>query len=252
MLRFFRLIRRKLIEEDNMREYIWYAFGEILLVMIGILLALQVNNWNEARKLHIEEERILKSLQTEVSQSITQLESRFKSEKSTTEIIKILLMGGQSMDSLLAHPKVDSMMFAAVWFTVTEVPVMQTYSDLKSSGNISIIQNYEIREELSELQFGLNNLDRQQKDLLSVQQLRIDGIAINDLDFITLLSASEYKEFKSGEKNDYKAFISEQSIRNTLGAKLTLMDTALDIRNEIITSCKKLLKVIESELDQTG
>jgi len=50
MLRFFRTIRKKLIEEDNVRKYLLYAIGEILLVVIGILIALQVNNWNEERK----------------------------------------------------------------------------------------------------------------------------------------------------------------------------------------------------------
>ena len=50
MLRFFRHIRKKLIEQDKVRNYIWYALGEIFLVMIGILLALQVNNWNEEWK----------------------------------------------------------------------------------------------------------------------------------------------------------------------------------------------------------
>lgn len=50
MLRFFRKIRQSLIENGNTRKYFWYALGEILLVMIGILLALQVNNWNEQRK----------------------------------------------------------------------------------------------------------------------------------------------------------------------------------------------------------
>ncbi len=59
MLRFFRQIRQKLIQQENMRKYIWYALGEILLVMIGILLALQVNNWNEERK---QEEVAIKML----------------------------------------------------------------------------------------------------------------------------------------------------------------------------------------------
>ncbi len=59
MLRFFRQIRQKLIEKENMRKYIWYALGEILLVMVGILLALQVNNWNEQRKNRASAELIL-------------------------------------------------------------------------------------------------------------------------------------------------------------------------------------------------
>jgi len=50
MLRFFRQIRQKLMEQNKVRTYILYAIGEILLVVIGILIALQVNNWNELRK----------------------------------------------------------------------------------------------------------------------------------------------------------------------------------------------------------
>jgi hypothetical protein len=59
MLRFFRNIRQKLIEQENVRKYMWYALGEILLVMIGILLALQINNWNEQRKQEQEVIRVL-------------------------------------------------------------------------------------------------------------------------------------------------------------------------------------------------
>ena len=49
MISFFRNIRKKLIAEGHLSKYFWYAVGEIILVMIGILLALQVNNWNEDR-----------------------------------------------------------------------------------------------------------------------------------------------------------------------------------------------------------
>lgn len=49
MIRFFRQLRQSLIMPDNMKKYLIYAIGEILLVVIGILIALQVNNWNQER-----------------------------------------------------------------------------------------------------------------------------------------------------------------------------------------------------------
>ena len=49
MIKIFRKIRQKLIQENKTSSYIKYAIGEIILVMVGILLALQVNNWNELR-----------------------------------------------------------------------------------------------------------------------------------------------------------------------------------------------------------
>lgn len=50
MFRFFRTTRKSLIESDAMKKYLLYAIGEVLLVVLGILIALQINNWNETRK----------------------------------------------------------------------------------------------------------------------------------------------------------------------------------------------------------
>ena len=46
MIKFFRRIRQRLLSENNLSKYLIYAIGEILLVVIGILIALQINNWN--------------------------------------------------------------------------------------------------------------------------------------------------------------------------------------------------------------
>ena len=50
MLTFFRRIRKGLLGSGQARKYLLYAIGEIALVVIGILIALQINNWNEWRK----------------------------------------------------------------------------------------------------------------------------------------------------------------------------------------------------------
>jgi hypothetical protein len=50
MIKFFRKIRQRLLTENKFSKYLLYAIGEIILVVIGILIALQINNWNEKRK----------------------------------------------------------------------------------------------------------------------------------------------------------------------------------------------------------
>ena len=62
MLKIFRRARQQLIKENNISSYLIYAIGEIALVMIGILLALQVNNWNETRKTKKQLNSILKTV----------------------------------------------------------------------------------------------------------------------------------------------------------------------------------------------
>ena len=55
MIKFFRKIRQNLLSEGKTEKYFKYAIGEILLVVIGILIALQINNWNEQRKANKQE-----------------------------------------------------------------------------------------------------------------------------------------------------------------------------------------------------
>lgn len=62
MLTFLRRIRRSLIESGSARKYLLYAIGEIALVVIGILIALQINNWNEWRKDRKKEKIILNDI----------------------------------------------------------------------------------------------------------------------------------------------------------------------------------------------
>jgi hypothetical protein len=66
MLTFLRKIRKSLVVSGQLRKYILYAIGEILLVMIGILLALQVNNWNQAKQLRTEEKEVILLLYNEM------------------------------------------------------------------------------------------------------------------------------------------------------------------------------------------
>ena len=70
MIKFFRKIRQNLLMENKNSKYIKYAFGEIILVMIGILLALQVNNWNEKRKLSNSIESLLVVFENELEANI--------------------------------------------------------------------------------------------------------------------------------------------------------------------------------------
>jgi len=62
MIGFFRKIRKKLADDNKPLKYMRYAIGEIVLVMFGILLALQVNNWNEERKDREKEQKVLETL----------------------------------------------------------------------------------------------------------------------------------------------------------------------------------------------
>jgi hypothetical protein len=62
MIRLFRKIRHKLLSESSYGMYLLYASGEIILVVIGILFAFQIDNWNENRNLRSAEQLLLENL----------------------------------------------------------------------------------------------------------------------------------------------------------------------------------------------
>ena len=67
MIKFFRKIRQKMLTENKISKYFLYAIGEIVLVVIGILIAISINNWNENIKEKQQEKVILTTLKKEFS-----------------------------------------------------------------------------------------------------------------------------------------------------------------------------------------
>ena len=65
MIKFFRKIRQNLLMENKTGKYFKYAIGEIILVVIGILIALQINNWNRNRKIKFQETVYLQDLKND-------------------------------------------------------------------------------------------------------------------------------------------------------------------------------------------
>lgn len=74
MIKFFRKIRQKLLEQNRVSKYLLYAFGEIILVVIGILIALQINNWNEEHKINKIRTQKLSQIESDLKADVISLE----------------------------------------------------------------------------------------------------------------------------------------------------------------------------------
>ena len=75
MIPFFRKIRKKMADDNRPLKYMRYAIGEIVLVVIGILIALQINNWNEFKQARVKEQNYLEAIRNDLEKDITQAES---------------------------------------------------------------------------------------------------------------------------------------------------------------------------------
>lgn len=91
MIRFFRKIRLRLLAENRVSKYLLYAIGEILLVVIGILIAFQVDTWNDLRKKQEDEHKILTELHTTLIGDLGHQEDMIRINKASRESIAYLL-----------------------------------------------------------------------------------------------------------------------------------------------------------------
>ena len=140
--------------------------------------------------------------------------------------------------------------FHEIIFTlVSEVPVIYAYSDLKNNGETGLISNKEISSRFTFLEFKIMDLNRQLADRLLVQQLRLDGFAIDDINFIqTLKALPPNYTISYGPENDYLKLLQNKEFINSIGLKFALSDDALVNRIDLLDEITVLIGLIEDEL----
>lgn len=250
MLRFFRQIRKKLIKEDNVRKYIWYALGEILLVMVGILLALQVNNWNEQRKAESEERVILISLNDDLKIAISESKEMILRDSLGVVIMRDFLLGNDLNKYADNQLTVDSMITVAIWGVGQSTPVIQTYNDIKSSGKTVLIQNEDIRNKFAFLEYTANAIRNNLDDKMIVQQFQVDEIVAKYLDMVTYMERVDTGANYLKMNSDYDSILENKEFRNTIASKQLLSRGLYADRvvfNELLV---ELSELIEKELQR--
>lgn len=149
MIKFFRHIRQRLLSENKFSKYLLYAMGEIILVVIGILIALQINNGNEQRKERAREINYLMNLKADLQSEIENNEEfarfRFEKAKAASELLKGV--APNSIEEVLVYTDRYEKVF--IWNIF--VPNNNTFKELLSSGNLSLIKNEAIKNGLLEL-----------------------------------------------------------------------------------------------------
>lgn len=102
MIKFFRNIRQNLLMEHKTSKYFKYAIGEIVLVVIGILIALQINNWNEGRKDEKRAKELIEKLKVEISEIVNYLKySNEGIEHQLSYLQKVLNSNETNIDTII-------------------------------------------------------------------------------------------------------------------------------------------------------
>ncbi|MEZ4803060.1 MAG: DUF6090 family protein [Gelidibacter sp.] len=162
MTKLFRNIRHRLLRENRFSRYLMYAIGEIILVVIGILIALQINNWNEARKNKTSEQQLLKALLVEFKSNLVTLDQVI--EVNDANIKNSILLGQYTGPSLpnFDEKELSQLMVGIFKMEPRYSPTQGTVQEIINSGKLSILSDSKLRKSLSDWQSTLLNVKRQE------------------------------------------------------------------------------------------
>ena len=251
MLRFFSKIRYQLAAQNRVAKYLRYAIGEILLVMIGILIALQINNWNEEQKKDKRRIELIENIITDFETSKSRLLVSLNETESAIQTGKrylnyaLLEKNKVSIDTL---QNLGKHAFLKILFK----PAIASYETALNTGDFGLIKSRRLTEAISEFMNATEDFNRhlefggqivfngglwELRKSLGINTLEFrENYTINEISELTGLSETEYKNILTGKL----ATASVNNMMNTyFNMKEALMD-AYESSEKIINELKTL------------
>jgi len=238
MLTFLRKIRKSLIDSGSTHKYLLYAIGEIALVVIGILIALQINNWNEWRKDRVAEKEVLKELQSDFVVNANLLVQEYENVQSRIhEIDNALSYVNRIIPDTLNIVKILSPFYGVAVHTFE--PVQGALDEVINSGKLNLIQNHHLRRSLSSWSRTVADSKEHEKKVLKFRESEFRPYMIK--------CCPQWEQYQGlGKKafSDYK-FGTMLNIYNTLlNVQFTKNQPIIDLNNQI-------LELLDLELDDS-
>ena len=158
MIKFFRHIRKSLLMENKTGKYFKYAIGEIVLVVIGILIALQINNWNNSRIEVIKEQAILKSLQLDFKNNINNVNDAYISFSQAYESSVILLDIIKGSNPINAS-EIEQLLDDIINKTKSLDIITGSIDEIFNTGSYNLIRDPDLRKQLSNWSYYITDTE---------------------------------------------------------------------------------------------
>ena len=232
MIKVFRGIRQQLLTENKFSNYLIYAIGEIILVVIGILIALSINNWSEENKNRKQEAQILLQLKEEYQENLTELDLKISMRKEMFDAATRLLGYYDDSKSWTLADSVASD-FTITFYTPTFNPVIGVTSELLSSGKLYIIENKRLKIMLTNWTGVSNRLIEYEEDLRSQTENHYNPYFKENHSYRNLFNG-----FWGNEKLDSKRKDKSDLIKELINDK-NLEDYILSVASSIVITQKE-------------
>jgi hypothetical protein len=238
MLRFFRQIRQRLLSDNKFSKYLLYAIGEILLVVIGILIALQIDNWNEDRiKRNAEHELLLNLKEELVTNRALLIEAISYTRKS---------MSGAQPSEL------DSLLGICQW-AYTYDPVMGIPISIRTSGQINTIRNDELRLFVASFEEMVRDVQEEGnllREMIVGQFMPMVGKYVSSNNRSHFLGEGYSIVETSVFESDYEGLFADRELENLITYIHVWRNDQLSEENAFLKRLDHTLKVLNEELNR--
>lgn len=253
MAKVFRKLRQKLLGENRFKKYVIYAFGEIVLVVIGILIALWINNANQTRQLQSKEQGYLTGLKKEFEISKAKLEALIRLNSDHYHgALQLAEMMGQT-DSTLSEVRFSELLFQSFASDIAFDPNTALLQEMINSGSLNGISNQELRLQLTSWMVTLTDIERQESDLNAqrlqvLEMFRTDSLSIRTILDQTGTSSTLGLKPKTTFKSNLALLQSRAFENNLLMFALTSQSTELSHYQPLLQELDSILEQIDSSI----
>ena len=171
MIKFFRKIRQNLLSEGKTGKYFKYAIGEIILVVIGILIALSINNHNNNRQQREIEQAYLLSLQSEFKTNLEKINNCLTENHNHVKAVEhMLTLFDDKVRDTISEKETSDIIYSVFKGVPTYIPSKGVLTDIISSGNLNLIQNEKLRQKIASFESTLDFLKIQEVSTHEMQK----------------------------------------------------------------------------------
>jgi hypothetical protein len=219
--------RLETIQLQGLLRYSLYALGEIVLIVIGILVALELGDWNDKAKTSELEKRILSDLKNEIENNLIGLNYVIQEKREVVEVCQIFLKKTGPRAKWDLDLKFDSLLVKSIVSGWKFKPQNGVLDDILSSGKLALIKNDQLRYAISSLS---GYTARSQFE---------DDMVINDLHSSYLPFIAKYypikntNAYKSGELSESQRKFPEEILSSSHGRSPEVLLTNLEFENQI-------------------
>jgi hypothetical protein len=190
-MKLFRRVRQKLLSQNKYKKYLSYAVGEIILVVIGILIALTINNCQNRKILKQKEQTYLTGLKEEFETNKIKLNNLILVNKENYSGVKKILDYTGKTTFTLSEKEFSTIMINSFSYDIFYNPSNSLLNEMISSGSLKDISNQKLRAMLTNWISTLEDVSRQEKDLDKQRGFVLDVLRSKDKNLRKMLEYAD-------------------------------------------------------------